>query len=298
MRGLDIVGGGAVGRTLGRLVQRAGAARIGRVTTQGLAGAHRAVEFIGAGEAGVGAALSGPLDLVMLSVGDDAIAATAEALAGSGAELAGAVAFHCSGALDADVLAALRERGACVGSLHPVKTFADPEAAASGFAGTHCGLEGDAEAVEALRALVLAIGGVPFEIASAHKALYHAGSVFACNYLTALLEVAQRLHERAGLSRDTSSALLEPLVRETVRNVFALGPAGALTGPIARGDAALVARQLDALGAADGDLRGLYAALGSVALELARARVEADPHALDALERVLEAARDEARRRP
>ena len=40
---------------------------------------------------------------------------------------------------------------------------------------------------------------------------------------------------------------LLPLVRATVDNVDALGPADALTGPVARGDADTVARHLDAL---------------------------------------------------
>jgi predicted short-subunit dehydrogenase-like oxidoreductase (DUF2520 family) len=133
MRRLDIVGGGAVGRTLGRLLHEAGATRIGRVAGRSLASAREAVAFIGAGEPGVDFDTLGRVDLLMLSVGDDAIGAVASALAASGAVLDGAVIFHCSGALSAEVLEPVRAKGACTASLHPVKTFAEPDAAATGF---------------------------------------------------------------------------------------------------------------------------------------------------------------------
>jgi predicted short-subunit dehydrogenase-like oxidoreductase (DUF2520 family) len=287
MRRLDIVGGGAVGRTLGRLLHEAGATRIGRVAGRSLASAREAVAFIGAGEPGVDFDTLGRVDLLMLSVGDDAIGAVASALAASGAVLDGAVIFHCSGALSAEVLEPVRAKGACTASLHPVKTFAEPDAAATGFRGTYCGLEGDADALAALQPLVLAIGGVPFAIDGARKSLYHAGSVFACNYVTALIELGLRCQEQAGLARETAVAVLAPLAAETVANAFAFGPAAALTGPIARGDAGLVRRQLAALDAAPPGTRTLYARLGQVALELSRAQGGADPAALDELESAL-----------
>ena len=73
---------------------------------------------------------------------------------------------------------------------------------------------------------------------------------------------------------------MEPLVRETIDNVFRLGTASALTGPIARGDHALVERQVAALQAWNGDVAGLYRDLGRIAVELAQAQGGADPAAL------------------
>jgi predicted short-subunit dehydrogenase-like oxidoreductase (DUF2520 family) len=71
-------------------------------------------------------------------------------------------------------------------------------------------------------------------------------------------------------------AAFEPLVRATVENVFELGPAAALTGPVARGDAATVERHLTAL---DSDERSAYVALARAALRVAGI----DSPALDAL---------------
>jgi len=85
--------------------------------------------------------------------------------------------------------------------------------------------------------------------------------------------------------------MMEPLVRETVDNVFKLGTVKALTGPIARGDDAVVARQLEALAAWDARIGDIYRELGAVALELSRAQGEADAEALERLQRLLATSR-------
>ena len=85
---------------------------------------------------------------------------------------------------------------------------------------------------------------------------YHAAATIASNHLVALLGQAARVADAAGVPPE---ALL-PLVRATVDNVDALGPADALTGPVARGDGDTVARHLDALPA---DERAAYRALAA-----------------------------------
>jgi predicted short-subunit dehydrogenase-like oxidoreductase (DUF2520 family) len=124
-------------------------------------------------------------------------------------------------------------------------------------------------------------------VAPQSKIIYHAATVFVCNYLTALMEVGLRCFEKAGVGRETAVQLAEPLVRETVDNLFKLGPVRALTGPIARGDVSVVAQQTEALGQWDADLRGLYEALGRVALELSAAQASADPESLAAIRAML-----------
>ena len=82
--------------------------------------------------------------------------------------------------------------------------------------------------------------------------------------------------------------MMEPLVRETLDNVFRLGTAGALTGPVARGDDSVVAHHLQALDAWDARVAAIYRDLGAVALDLARARGEGDTAALARIEALLE----------
>ena len=56
-----------------------------------------------------------------------------------------------------------------------------------------------------------------FDIEPQSKTIYHAASVFVCNYLTALLEIGARCYEKSGLDRGTAMQVMEPLVREIGR---------------------------------------------------------------------------------
>jgi predicted short-subunit dehydrogenase-like oxidoreductase (DUF2520 family) len=104
----------------------------------------------------------------------------------------------------------------------------------------------------------------------ARKALYHAAAVAASNYLVAVEDLAARLARAAGIPpRDALRALL-PLVRGTVRNLERVGLPAALTGPVARGDAATLRAHRRALRAVDPALDAAYAALGRLALRVAR----------------------------
>jgi predicted short-subunit dehydrogenase-like oxidoreductase (DUF2520 family) len=64
--------------------------------------------------------------------------------------------------------------------------------------------------------------------------------------------------------------LARPLALETLANVFRLGPETALSGPIARGDTATVARQQAAVTAWDPATGALYEALATATWDLAR----------------------------
>jgi predicted short-subunit dehydrogenase-like oxidoreductase (DUF2520 family) len=159
------------------------------------------------------------------------------------------------------------------------------------FEGTYCAAEGDAAALDVLVPAFEAIGGRIVRIDPAAKTLYHAASVTVCNYMTALMEAGLRCYERAGIPRGTASAMIEPLARETLDNVFRFGTARALTGPIARGDAEVVARQAALLASMDPVLAAIYRDLGAVAVDLAREHGVADSQALDRIAALFERAR-------
>ncbi|HKU69904.1 MAG TPA: DUF2520 domain-containing protein, partial [Burkholderiales bacterium] len=179
------------------------------------------------------------------------------------------IVFHVSGATPSADLRPVRERGALVASVHPIKTFSDAEAAAQSFAGTFCSAEGDAGALAVLKPAFEKVGAKVFDIDPQLKPVYHAGGVLACNYLVALIEAALRAHGRAGIPREASLKALEPMVRETVDAIFEKGPEKALTGPISRGDAAAVGRQLTMVADWDAGIGNLYRGLGLLAVDLA-----------------------------
>lgn len=284
---LAVLGCGRAARTLARLWSEGGVFTIGGIANRSAASAAAAVDFIGAGTAAADVSRLGTADVYLLGTPDAALAAACDALATTGVLGPGRVVFHLSGALPSAVLASARAAGAAVAGIHPVKSFADPARSLASFAGTWCGMEGDAAALALLRPAAEAIGARPFAIDPARKSLYHAGSVFACNYLTALIETSLRVYQEAGIGRETACRILEPIVRGTVDNVFALGTRRALTGPIARGERAVVARQLEALEGWDAAVAALYRRLGAVALVLARAQGATAADALDDVEVVL-----------
>lgn len=268
---LNIIGAGKVGRVLGRLLAAGGAVTVQDVLTRSGASARDAVGFMGAGRAVERLAEMRPADAWMLAVSDDQIGPVCAQLAAS-VPLVGAVVFHCSGAKSSAELAAASGAGAAAASVHPVRSFADPEQVARHFSGTFCGIEGDARALALLGAPLAAIGARAVPIDAAAKTVYHAASVFASNYLVTVLDAALRAYQAAGIPDSVARELAAPLAAETLENVFRLGPEAALTGPIARGDTGTVARQQAALDAWSGEAGDLYRALALATTSLAKRR--------------------------
>ncbi len=213
-----------------------GAGRLGTALADALrAAGHPVTGPLGRGADGAGA------DLVLLCVPDGEIAAAAAALA------PGPLVGHCSGALDLDVLG--KHEGF---SLHPLMTVTH---AGARFAGAGAAVDGTSErAVAAATRLAEAVGLRPVRIAPEDRAAYHAAASLASNFLVTLEAAAERLAATAGADRD----LLVPLVRATVENWADLGPERALTGPVARGDEATVARQRAALAERTPELLDLF----------------------------------------
>jgi len=272
----NIVGAGHVGRTLGRLFHDHGVFAVQDVLTRSPESAQDAVAFIGAGRALAQLSALRPAAVWMLAVGDDQIAPTCAALAANGL-LNNATVFHCSGAKASGELQAASEAGAQVASIHPVRSFADPAAVAAAFAGTWCGVEGDAGALALLAPAFEAIGARLVGIDAAAKTIYHAASVFASNYLVTVLDAALRAYAAAGVPPEVARELARPLASETLANVFRLGAPAALSGPIARGDTATVARQHAALQDWDAATAGLYDALAEATTSLAGRKRRGEP---------------------
>ncbi len=287
MKKINIIGCGRLGKALGRLWVQQGHFSVGDVLNRSLQSGQVAVDFLDQGRPISVLVEMHYADLFMIATGDDDIEQAARQLQASGHLRPGNVVFHCSGALSSEVLAGARDSGAHVASVHPIKSFANPQRAVDTFAGTFCGMEGDEAALTELRDAVTAIGGQPLRIAASQKPAYHAGGVFISNYLTALLEVGAQAYARAGLSRAVAMQVMEPIARDTLDNVFALGPVEALTGPIARGDVTTVQRQLDALREWDPRIADIYQTLGMVTLALAHDKGQAPTAALSKIAELL-----------
>lgn len=190
-------------------------------------------------------------DVVALATPDTSVATVAAAIAPDPEVLV----VHLAGSLGVDVLAGHARRAA----LHPLVALPSPEVGAERLAGAWFALAGD----PAAQRIVEDLGGRSFTVADEDRAAYHAAACIASNHLVALLGQVERVSAELGVPLE---AYID-LVRSTVENVAALGPAAALTGPAARGDHATLERHRAALPAEE---VAAYDALVEAALRLGR----------------------------
>ena len=274
MKTLSIVGAGKVGQVFGRCFQQHGVFSVAQILNRRFATALAATEFIGV-EKQVAVAHMKDLnntEIWMLAVGDDQISSVCETLQQQHLLHANSIVFHCSGSKASTELKAAIACGAAVASVHPISSFADPHQVAENFAGTICSIEGDSRALDVLVPALTAIGAQVAQISAESKLLYHAGSVFASNYLVTLMDTALRAYQAAGIPAELALAMAAPLARQSMENVFSLGTVSALTGPIARGDMQTVARQQAVVTAWDTKAGALYEAFTSPTQALAARR--------------------------
>ncbi len=266
---LNIVGGGRVGSSLARLWHQQGTFTIQDVLCTSPNSAEKSVAFMGAGRAVAQLDAMAPADVWMLSVPDAHIATVAQTLATQAATMPPATVFHCSGALGSELLAPLQSLGWRVASAHCILSFASASTAVAQFPGTPCALEGDAPALALLEHAFNAIQARCFTIRAQDKLLYHAAAVFASNFLPVLQSVAEDLWRTTGVPEDVAQQLRGSLLHNAVHNIIDRGPQGALTGPAARGDLALIAQQGKAVQTWNPQAGAAYEALSTLALRLA-----------------------------
>lgn len=155
-------------------------------------------------------------------------------------------------------------------SIHPLQTFTGSESPDI-FHGIGAAIAGRAPAdMNIAEQLARTLGARPFEVDDAHRADYHAAASFASNFVLTVLDAAEQLAASAGIKDDEARDLLAPLIRRTVDNWQSSGATASLTGPIARGDDATVARQRAAIDDARPELTSLFDELATATRAIAR----------------------------
>jgi predicted short-subunit dehydrogenase-like oxidoreductase (DUF2520 family) len=180
-------------------------------------------------------------ELVLLCVPDRAIAEVARGIE------PGPWVAHVSGATPLAALDPHERRF----SMHPLQTFTlarGPEQIDGAWAAVTAET---GEARELGRELAETLGLRPFDLADADRTLYHAGAAFASTYLVTLYRIASHLFEGASAPPEA----LVPLMTRTIENGFQQ------TGPIVRGDLAVIDAHVSALHDAHPELEPLYRVL-------------------------------------
>jgi predicted short-subunit dehydrogenase-like oxidoreductase (DUF2520 family) len=221
-------------------------------------------------------------DTIAITTQDRVIQDVAAEINAKAEQLDRKLIFHTSGADPSSVLKPLDEKGAFLGSLHPLQTFPDIESAIGVLQDTCIFVEGDKNAVPLLRHLGDHIGAKVYTIAGKDKVLYHLSAVFVCNLLSALFCSGQGLMEKINIDFEP----FLPIIRATVHNIENKGPLASLTGPIVRGDVKTVKAHLASID--DMELhKKVYKALSEVAVQMAAERKTIDEKTIEALREVL-----------
>lgn len=239
---IAIVGPGRVGTVLALALPRAGH-RVVAVA----GGSPAALEAFHARVSGVRATSLGEAaeraELLVLATPDARVASVARNLAADDLVGPSHRVVHLAGALGLDALRTVALTGAGTAALHPAQTV--PQGAA---ADALVGCAWAVTASEANRAwahgLVGDLGGDSFDVRDEDRVLYHAGLVLGSNAVAAAMSAARQLLVAARIG--DPAAFLRGLGTRSLQNVLSDG-AGALTGPVVRGDVETVARHLEAL---------------------------------------------------
>ncbi len=253
-----ILGAGRVGLTFGTLLKNAGH-KIAGCSARSAASLDRAATALGCPcSTDVREAIAGA-SAILLTVPDDAVQRTAESI--SDLVDSGTVAFHTSGTMGLEPLRTLAEAGAKTLAVHVLQSIPGVEAGLRRIPGSWFGVTCSPDARTWAEGLVLTLGGKALWLDEEERAAYHAAAVMASNYLVGL----SALVEQVGGAIDPYL----PLMDGTLANIKELGVAGALTGPVARGDVGTVARHLSTLRAKSQLAENAYRALALVVLESA-----------------------------
>lgn len=265
-----------------------GAGKVGRALARGLRRAGLEVELRPARK-GVPVR---PIDarVVILAIRDRQLGPVAADLAGSNVVPRRAVVLHNAGALPAEVLAPLRGVTAGVAQLHPMISFASTTSFPTLTRG-HVHVKGDAAAERVGRLLAKRLGMTARTFASLDTVGYHAAAGLVANGAAALAAIGMDLLVASGVPRADAPKMLGPLLRSVADNVEAIGFPDALTGPVRRGDAGAIERQLALLAERLPAALPLFVASAEAQIPLARALADAPPASFDEVDRVVATAK-------
>lgn len=244
---VNIIGAGHVGCTLARLCQQAHTIDVKGIINRSMTSAQAAAAFIGDGTPVADLHALPDSACYWLGCGDDQIESVSYALA-QAIDLQGKTVIHFSGAKSTSELAAAKQQGAWVASVHPIHSFAKPEASLQHFAGSYCALQGDEKALQQIKPALAAIGARFFILQEQDKALHHANGAFANNFVIALAQAAMTCYKNTDVDPKVAKTVTLQLMRQALNNIaYSDDVIHALSGPLRRGDISTISQHLQAL---------------------------------------------------
>ncbi|MGW6376708.1 Rossmann-like and DUF2520 domain-containing protein [Rhodococcus sp. NPDC055112] len=270
---IGIVSAGRVGTAIGAALERVGHIVVACSAVSD-ASIRRAETRLPETEILPAAEVASRCELLLLAVPDAELAGLVGGLAATRSVKPGTLVVHTSGANGIGVLEPLTALGALPMAIHPAMTFTGHDEDTARLSSACFGVTAADEIGYAIaQSLVLEIGGEPVRVPEEARALYHAALAHGSNHLVTLvvdavaaLRVALAGDELLGQQlvddqpNGVAERVLGPLLSAALDNALRRGPA-ALTGPVARGDAAAVATHLRVLEDVDPRIAAGYRAL-------------------------------------
>jgi predicted short-subunit dehydrogenase-like oxidoreductase (DUF2520 family) len=184
-------------------------------------------------------------DFIIISTQESKIREAAE-LAAASSQPKGKIFFHTSNSLTSDELSSLQEKGARVASFSPLQTFPEYSVKTTEdiFNSIYFLVEGDQKAVNLARQVAGDLGAHVLAVNKSEKIYFHIAGVASCNFLIAVLELAENQLKKVG-KHDIK--ILLPLIKQTLKNVESRGVKASLTGPVKRSEMDIVKKHLEAL---------------------------------------------------
>lgn len=280
---VGVVGCGRVGASLGAALREAGHQVTGTsaISQESLQRAHTMLPGVPVLPVEEVVAASA---VVLLTVPDDALADLVSGLARRNAWGQGHLVIHTSGLHGTGVLTPAARAGNDVAAIHPAMTFTGTAKDLPRLHGTPFAVTADPAAAMIAEALVIDLGGDPFELAETDRAAYHFALAHAANHVVTV--VAQSQQVLRGIGIEDPSRLLRPLVEAAADNVLENSDR-ALTGPVARGDVETVRAHLRVAAGQPDDVARAYRALARATAERAVSRRMVPAQAVGPLLRAL-----------
>lgn len=165
---------------------------------------------------------------------------------------------HCSGVASLDILEPAAQRGAIVGTFHPLQVFSSVESALESMPGATFAIEGDSNMRSVLKDLAMSLGGNPIFLKSQDKPLYHASIVMMGGLLSGMVGAIADLWQNFGICRAEAVGALTPIIQGNVTALNTNGLPDAIAGPYARGDIGTVRKHLMAIKTHAPDILHVY----------------------------------------
>ena len=196
------------------------------------------------------------VEVILICIRDDKIEDIIEIL--KKFQIKNKIIYHTSGSLTSDVLKTLKNN--YVGSFHPIQTFPKPNP--NLLENIYFSFEG--EKYEVAKSLANFFKSKIIKIKKENKLLYHIACIFASNFPSFLLTIADELIK---ISTRKNYTILIPLIQTSIKNAIVYGPRNALTGPAKRKDLKTIENHLKFLKTFNPEIYKLYKIISEMILK-------------------------------